>query len=140
MERNYFLRGYDVHTEYVTSLIGVANTEIVIREMEHRSVHPNQILCRAAQCGESELIAELLQRGADPKLRSRSDVPALIWAVASGDHVSVAELVWAGADFDAIYDGMLGFDIWSDVEDQYVTLQGTPRVLWKRLQGYALPL
>jgi ankyrin repeat protein len=130
----------EVHVEYVTGLVGFTNTEDILREMDRRPIHPNQILCRAAQCGEAELIAELIQRGANPSLESRSGVPALIWAVASGDHVAVAELVRTGANFDAIYDGALGFDVWSDVENQYITLQGTPRVLWKRLQGYALPL
>lgn len=130
----------EAHVEYVTGLVGFTNTEDILREMDRRPIHPNQILCRAAQCGEAELIAELIQRGANPSLESRSGVPALIWAVASGDHVAVAELVRAGANFDAIYDGALGFDIWSDAEEQYITLQGTPRVLWKRLQGYALPL
>lgn len=134
------IQNNDVHVEYVTGLIGVANTEDIIREMERRSIHPNQLLCRAAQYGEAELIAELLQRGANPSLQSRSGVPALVWAVVSGDHVAVAELVWAGAQFDAIYDGALGFDVWSDFERQSIILRGTPRVLWKRLQGYALPL
>lgn len=129
-----------VHVEYVTGLVGFANTEDILREMDRRLIHPNQLLCRTAQCGESELIAELIQRGADPNLLSRSGVPALVWAVTSGDHIAVAELVWAGAKFDAIYDGALGFDVWSDFEEQYITLQGTPRVLWKRLWGYALPL
>ena len=133
-------RNNTVHVEYVLGLIGTDTTEAIIHEMERRGIHPNQLLCKAAQHGESELVAELLQRGANPSLESRSGVPALVWAVASGDHVTVAELVWAGAKFDAIYDGALGFDIWAATEKQYITLQGTPRVLWKRLQGYALPL
>ena len=134
------IQNNEVHVEYVLGLIGFTNTEDILRELDRRPIHPNQLLCRAAQCGEAELISALLERGANPNLQSRSGVPALVWAVASGDHVSVAELVWAGADFDSIYDGALGFDIWSEAEGAYVTLQGTPRVLWKKLQGYALPL
>lgn len=134
------IQNNEVHVEYVQGLVGVANTEDVIQEMEQRSIHPSQLLCLAAYCGCSEVVAGLLERGADPNLKSRSGVPALIWAVASGDRVTVAEFAWAGADLDAPYDGAAEFDAWSDVENRYIILRGTPRELWRRLHGYELPL
>lgn len=107
--------------------------EVVTAEIRCRRLHPNQFICLAASCGNAELVRDLLEMGASPNHRSHSGVPALLWAICSGEQECVNALLLAGADSSAMVDAP--WVNWSINGYKYVPFEGTVRVIGFRLHG-----